>query len=85
MNTKTTLGYNISHRTGTKLAKTAGLLLLLSGFFIQGQAAACGTDKVSKTTYPGQPRKATVIVSQKNESPAAPDYYQSSDNPYRAD
>jgi hypothetical protein len=69
----------------TKAAKTARLLLFLSGFFLQGQAQACGTDTVSKITHPGQPKKATVIHVQKDDSPIDPDYYQSSDNPYRAD
>ena len=58
--------------TGT-LAKTTGLLLLLSGCFLQGQAMACPGDKSDSKSNQG------------NNTESAADYYQSSDNPMRAD
>jgi hypothetical protein len=49
-----------SRSTGNVLAKTVGLLLLLAGFFSQGQARAGVTLPASRPTDPGQYDKVSV-------------------------
>lgn len=63
-------------------ATTAAVLLLLSGIFLQGQAGAC---PLTVDTAPTQPTKAVAHSAQKEAGQVNPAYYQSSDNPYRAD
>ena len=67
---------------GNGLLKTKGLLLLLSAIWLQGQAGAC---PLADHMAPPQPAKAVVHPAQKETTSIGPDYYQSSDNPYRAD
>ena len=65
--------------------KTVGLILLLACFFPQGRATACVSLPEVTLVHPGRDHQFFVHLTLKDESPIDRDYYQSRDNPFRAD
>ena len=69
---------------GNPPVKAVGLLLLAC-FFLQGRATACGSLPEAKLTHPGRNHQVFVDHTLKDTSSIDHDFYQSSDNPFRAD
>jgi hypothetical protein len=66
------------------LARNVGLSVL-SCFFLQGHAAACGTNSAMGQTPHAQHDLMATSYAEAARPTVGPDYYQSSDNPFHAE
>jgi len=74
---------HLLRRRGINLTRIAGLLLVSACFFRPMQATAC--DAAPKAASAQTKLHVGATTAPANESPIDVDYYQSSDNPLRAD